>query len=111
VPQSTVDDLTALGPNLDQTIATLGNKADGILPTTANYWASTDNATPTPPPRRAPPPRAVCRQRREHARSTRGTRPRPRQQRPAATSTASRAQEEGDHAHAACGATLRLAYS
>ena len=35
VPQSTVDDLTALGLNLDQTIATLG-KVDDIL-STANY--------------------------------------------------------------------------
>ena len=35
VPQSTVDDLIALGLNLDQTVATLG-KVDGIL-ATANY--------------------------------------------------------------------------
>ena len=35
VPQSTVDDLTVLGLNRDQTIATLG-KVDDIL-STANY--------------------------------------------------------------------------
>ena len=35
VPQSTVDDLIALGLNLDQTVAALG-KVDGIL-STANY--------------------------------------------------------------------------
>ena len=35
VPQSTVDDLTALGLSLDQTIATPG-KVDGIL-SAANY--------------------------------------------------------------------------
>ena len=35
MPQSTVDDLIALGFNLDQTVATLG-KVDGIL-STANY--------------------------------------------------------------------------
>ena len=35
MPRSTVDDLTALGMNLDQTIVTLG-KVDDIL-STANY--------------------------------------------------------------------------
>ena len=45
VPQSTVDDLTALGLNLDQTIAKLG-KVDGIL-STANYC--TDRQRHAPP--------------------------------------------------------------
>ena len=38
----------------------------------------------------------------------RGTRPRPRRRRPAATSAASRAQEQGGRAHAARAAALRL---
>ena len=58
VPQSTVDDLTALGLNLDQTIATLG-KVDGILPATnygiyrqrhANTAAAPRAAVPRGPP-------------------------------------------------------------
>ena len=49
VPQSTVDDLIALGLNLDQTIAVLG-KVDGIL-SAANYGIyrqSYANITATP---------------------------------------------------------------
>ena len=59
VPQSTVDDLTALGPNLDQTIATLGNKADGILPTTANYCIDRQRHANTAAAPRAAAPRGV----------------------------------------------------
>ena len=52
VPQSTVDDLIALGFSLDQAVATLG-KVDGIL-STANYGIYRQRHANT-----ATPPRAV----------------------------------------------------
>ena len=108
VPQSTVDDLTTLGLNLDQTIAALG-KVDGIL-LTANYciYRQRHANTAAAPCAAAGAPR---RPRRKHAPSTWGTRLRPRRRRPAATSTASRAQEQGGHTHDACAAAPRLACS
>ena len=72
---------------------------------------SADNATPIPPPRRAPPLCAARRPRRKHASHTRGTRPQPRRQWPAVTSTTSRTYEQGGHTHAARATTPRLAYS
>ena len=57
VPQSTVDDLTALGLNLDQTIATLG-KVDGILSAT-NYGIYRQRHANTAVAPRATAPRAA----------------------------------------------------
>ena len=57
VPQSTVDDLTALGFNLDQTIDTLG-KVDDIL-STANYCIYRQRHANTAAAPRAAAPRAA----------------------------------------------------
>ena len=57
VPQSTVDDLTTLGLNLDQTIATLG-KVDDIL-STANYCINRQRHANTAAAPRAAAPRAA----------------------------------------------------
>ena len=57
LPQSTVDDLTALGLNLDQTIATLG-KVDGIL-STADYGIYWQRHASTAAAPRAAAPRGV----------------------------------------------------
>ena len=54
VPQSTVDDLTALNLNLDQTIAPLG-KADGILHTENYCIYRQGHANTTAAPRAAAP--------------------------------------------------------
>ena len=56
VPQSTVDDLIALGLSLDQAIATLG-KVDGIL-STANYGIYRQRHANTAAAPRAAVPRA-----------------------------------------------------
>ena len=56
MPQSTVDDLIALGFSLDQAIATLG-KVDGIL-STANYGIYRQRHANTAAAPRAAVPRA-----------------------------------------------------
>ena len=73
VPQSTVDDLIALGLNLDQTVAALG-KVDDILPT-ANYGIYRQRHANTATAPRAAVPRGPSRQRREHAPRTMEARP------------------------------------
>ena len=54
MPQSTVDDLTALGFDLDQTIATLG-KIDDILSATNNGIYQQRHANSAAAPRAAAP--------------------------------------------------------
>ena len=56
MPQSTVDDITTLGLNLDSTIATLG-KVDGIF-STANYCIYRQRHANTAAAPRAAAPRA-----------------------------------------------------
>ena len=73
VPQSTADDLIALGLNLDQTVAALG-KVDEIL-SAANYGIYRQRHANTATAPRAAVPRGPSRQRREHAPRTMEARP------------------------------------